>query len=89
MTTINSESPCTATMTPDDNGGLTVALFVPTYGGGATFEMSVERDRDGDWTVFIPWPADIEEATIQGMEVLNGILYLGSPDVEVAISGQA
>lgn len=81
---MNPDSPCTATVTPGEHGGLTVQLHVPTYQGGATFTLHAERDdADGDWRVFIPWTAteDTEPVLLaDGHECTNGILYLGAPD---------
>lgn len=85
MTTFTPDSPATAKVSPGENGGLTVEVDVPTYGGGARFTLTVERDPDGDFRVFVPWPdtEDSEPVLIDGMECFNGILYLGAPDVEV------
>jgi hypothetical protein len=102
VTTIDHTSPCEATVIPDDNGGMTVRLFVPTYSGGMTFELTAERDAEPDpdsgWRVYLPaWP---EEGAVADrgvtsvpwpsadepdgfIEVANGIVYLGGPDVEV------
>ena len=86
--------PCQVTATPLENGGVYVEVFVPTYGHEATkVTLTVERSKDGDWVVFIPWPDDFEQngfdepVTItlggrDGYEVCNGILYLGAPDAE-------
>lgn len=84
MSTIGPTSPCTATVTPDEHGGLIVALHVPTYSGGQSFTLAAERDADGDWRVFIPWPDDSPEIGMLGdLEVANGIVYLGAPDESV------
>lgn len=79
----------------DEQGGIAVTVVVPTYEGGATFHITVERDNDGDWRVSIPWPDEVTvddgapvsfgdhesvSGLIDGMEVTNGILYLGAPD---------
>ncbi len=92
-TLLTPDSPCSATVTPDDKGGMTVTLFVPTYEGGANLTISAERSNDGDWVVSIPWPDDPATAD-KGLllsgppdeqyEVVNGLLYLGAPDVPVA-----
>lgn len=34
MTLISKDSPCRVELIPDDNGGLIVTLFVPTYSAG-------------------------------------------------------
>lgn len=82
----------------DDQGGIAVTVVVPTYEGGAAFHLTVERDNDGDWRVFVPWPESISVdggpdvdfahesvmGEIDGMEVANGILYLGAPEADVS-----
>lgn len=83
---LTPQSPCTARITPGDDGGITVAVEVPTFEGGAIFTISTERDADGDWRVFIPWSgesSDDEVILADGHSCMNGILYLGAPDVEV------
>lgn len=81
-TILDTDSPATAKVTPGENGGLTVEVDVPTYSGGARFRLLVERDKDGDFRVFVPWPDtdSSEPVLIDGMECFNGILYLGAPD---------
>lgn len=83
---LKPDSPCTTTITPDDKGGMLVELHVPTYSGGVTLSLQAERDNDGDWRVFIPWPDDMEDEvrSVGGFgDAAGGILYLGAPDVPV------
>lgn len=65
-------------------GGVSVTVHVPTYETeSCEFTISVERDKDGDWVVSLPWPDDIptdQTFLLNGMEVANGVLYLGAPD---------
>lgn len=64
---------------------LEVTLTVPTYEGETEFTLFVEPDADGDWRVFLPWPKglrDEERILDNGVAVLNGAAYLGSPDVQ-------
>jgi hypothetical protein len=84
---IDSQSPATAEIIPGEKGSLTVRLHVPTYSGGATFELEAARDNDGDWRVYVPWPDKAlsdEVVQIDGMDFANGIGYIGAPDVPVA-----
>lgn len=72
---------CQVIVHPDAGGGMTVSLVVPCSDRDARFVLSAERDNDGDWRVFIPWPNDEDDdriALIDGMEVSNGILYLAA-----------
>lgn len=99
---LHPETPCTVDIETASDGGVMVTLRVPTYGGGATFQLHAERSSDGDWRVFIPWPDAVSEsvgntynedgipelAMLDGMEVANGILYLGAPDVPVPATWQ-
>lgn len=81
---LGPSSPCEVKVTPGTEGGLDIEVFVPTYDGGATFSITVERDNDGDWRVFLPWIADLNDQEVilsDGHAVLNGIAYLGAPDV--------
>jgi hypothetical protein len=70
---IDANSPCTATVTPTSNGGMQVALNVPTYSGVLPLELTAERQADGDWIVFL--------VNTDGLDAMNGIVYLGAPDV--------
>lgn len=82
---ITPESPCEAMVTPGADGGLRVDVFIPTYAGGATLSIDVERSNDGDWQVFIPWPDGLgdDQYTINSQlaDACGGIVYLGAPDV--------
>lgn len=85
--TVKPGDPCEVTVTPLDGGGVNVTVRVPGYQADSYFDLSVERDPDGEWRVAIPWPDEVQtenagEHTYRGMDVLNGLLYLGSPDVE-------
>jgi hypothetical protein len=75
MSTIGPGTPASVTIDPKANGGVEIDLFVPTYEGGATFNLTAERDNDGDWRVFLPETKDYE--------VSAGVIYLGAPDVVV------
>lgn len=90
MIVLKPTTTCEVHIVPDRKGGIAVRLRVPTYGGGAEFWMSAERDNDGDWRVFIPWPSDagdevrpINTGGDTDAEVCGGILYLGAPDCDV------
>lgn len=76
--------PATATTRPLWEGGVEVTVEIPTYAPEkCELRLIVERDKDGDWVVTIPWPEELtheEPYLLQGMEVLNGHLYLGAPD---------
>lgn len=83
---LTPDSPATATVTREKDGGVTVDVFVPTFSGGMTLQLAVERSNDGDWRIFIPWLDDMDEDKtyiLQGnvAEVANGIAYVGAPDV--------
>jgi hypothetical protein len=84
--------PATARVTPLDEGGIEIAMTVPTYAGEATFILAAERDGGGDWIVCIPWSTlmESEQMTVPdhaavGREYLfiNGTAYLGAPDETV------
>lgn len=81
-------SPCTVTILPGDEGGITAELHVPTYSGGVTLALAAERGVDGDWVVSIPWLDDMDQDRTYSLvgnigDVANGIAYLGAPDVPV------
>jgi len=88
--------PCRVTTTPLEKGGIHVEVEIPTYDQErTTVSITVERDNDGDWQVFIPWPDGIAQEAqpmaialdgVEGYEVCNGILYLGAPDVDGPVS---
>jgi hypothetical protein len=63
---------------------MTVTLRVPTYSGGVEFSLAAERDGDGDWRVYVPWPdlPNSPDPVVMpgGIEVLNGVAHLGAPD---------
>ena len=94
MNTITPGSPCEVTVTPGDNGSISVDVFIPTYSGGQTFTMNVERADDDTWRLFLPLlPVKEFEGTNREImvveteddtfyEVANGIVYLGAPDTE-------
>jgi hypothetical protein len=78
-------APCTVEVVPLDDGGVDVTLSVTTYEGVINFKLTAERDKDGDWNVHLPWPTNklrAEPALVNGIEVYNGIAYLGAPDDE-------
>lgn len=71
--------------TSPEDGGVTVTVHVPCSEGVLDLVIDVERDREGDWRVFIPWPenGDVDEGIgyLPGdYEVVNGILYLAAPE---------
>jgi hypothetical protein len=76
MTTpmIGPDSPCQARVIPGRAGGISVTVDVPCYGGMHPLSVTVERDRGGDWVVTMPDTSDLE--------VMNGITYLGAPDIK-------
>lgn len=78
-----SEEQAAVLVIPQEQGGVTALVKVPTYSGDQTFSITVERDADGDWRVFIPWSRDFGDEPLMldnGTEVSNGIVYLGAPD---------
>lgn len=78
-----SEDRAAVLVIPQADGGVCAQVQVPTYSGDKTFTITVERDADGDWRVFIPWSPDFttEPVTMEnGTECANGIVYMGSPD---------
>ena len=82
------DSPCTVTITAGTDGGVGIELMIPTYSGGAILSLMTERDADGDWRIFIPWPDGMDEDrsfTIEGgmADAANGIVYMGCPDIPV------
>ena len=82
--TRKADEPCTAVVTPGDRGGLDIALNVPTWDGNVELHLTAERDRSGDWVVAIPWTDQWTDRPIVihgGYEVMNGVVYLGAPDV--------
>ncbi len=91
-TVLTPTSPCEAIVSPDDKGGISVDVFVPTYEGGARFNITTERSNDGDWVVSIPWLESNNDRPVilaDGHECLNGLIYLGAPDVDVTRSDAA
>lgn len=81
--------PATVVAMPLDAGGLRAVVVVPTYTGEQRFQITVERDEDGDWRVYIPWfkdlhgnpAADHTDLELEnGTAVTNGIVYLGAPE---------
>lgn len=83
---IGPDTPASVEVTPGERGGLSVTVRVPTYSGGMDFTIDVERDEDGDWRVFVPWPDGLREPyTLDNDAVVsNGVAYLGAPDVEIS-----
>jgi hypothetical protein len=88
---VSAYEPAKAVTRTLPGGGALAEVHVPTYSGVAVFSLIVERDVDGDWRVFIPWPEDGEIVDQQAQlddgrggyyEVSNGILYLGAPDTD-------
>jgi hypothetical protein len=84
-------STTTVNVTTLDEGGVNVAVHVPTYDEAeeVTFTLRVERAPDGDWTVFVPWFKDLhgnpcadmtDLILANGVGVTNGICYVGAPD---------
>lgn len=86
-TILKPDTPCSVRVTPDDHGGVHVALFVPTYSGGVTLHLAAERSPDGDWRVYFPWPDGLEDEVRSindgSFDASGGIGYLGAPDVPV------
>lgn len=84
---LKPDSPCEVTVTPLDNGGVDVKVFVPTFSGGGYLSITVERDAEGDWLAFIPWPDDLDENRSYHInehwcDAANGVAYIGAPDLE-------
>lgn len=74
-----------ALVCPQDGGGILVTVVVPTYDGEQTFTLDVQRSEDGDWRVFIPWSLEFGPEPMimeSGVQVANGIVYLGAPEPE-------
>lgn len=73
-----------AEVTASEQGGLSVDVVVPGDEADLTFTVTVERDADGDWRVFIPWPElDDEDAVLSFLdhhghdyEACGGIVHL-------------
>lgn len=81
--------PATAEITPDADGGLQVAIIIPTYRGNARFAFTAERTGSGDWAVTVPWTTRLVDEDViipdeTGKEFVftNGITYLGAPDAD-------
>lgn len=72
---IDQRSPAEVKVTT--SGDVTdVDIFIPTYSGGVTLQVTVERDDLGEqWMVFMP--------DLSKYDVMNGITYLGMPDQPV------
>lgn len=93
---LHPDSPCTASVQPDDDGGVRVAVRIPTYSGGVELSITVERSNDGDWLVFLPmWPAEdqLADQPVRAVawdgndyDVAGGIAYVGAPDAPVDAS---
>ena len=81
--------PCHLRFVSSDDGGVKVDLTVPGAEKDMTFTMTVERDNDGDWRVYLPaWPEEevFDDPVVAVpwdngfIEVCNGIVYVAAPE---------
>jgi hypothetical protein len=94
----DKRAPAKAEIVAGAEGGLMVTVRVPTAEGELALVIDVERDPEGDWMVWVPWPERVRDGRLgdaerppsmfgilpDGHEVVNGILYACAPEEEHA-----
>lgn len=82
-------TPCNVEVESLPNGGVAVCVNVPSYEDTVEFKITVDRDEDGDWRVFVPWfkdlhgnpAADHTDLILEnGVGVTNGICHVGADE---------